>query len=387
MFITASGLWFAALFSLSMLAIRGSLLEQIVLASHIDLIVPNASPPLGMTSRLAIAAIFGAIGFGLGRFAAQRIVGGSRRPPAEFYAEHPAPAHDLWPSQREPLANGPPRRPIRAHEELRGDEVSPIAPGRSDAVWHQPGNLGYAEQTASADAPIHSADAPTHSAYAPTSNTPAPTLWERFTGPAMMGGAAAAVIHPPVPADQAVPAPAYPPAPPAFTVPTYAPAPPVTPAQADEPAPRAFAPPAPVDIAPAALKPEALAEDTVAAPVAADPSPPAALAITEERPTADNPALAEAEPAAGPEPTPPAPPTAAERIATAPLALLSHVELLARLSLVMQQRCHRPVDMAARAASAHEPVSNASPETAPTANPADTEAKLRAALASLHSLR
>ena len=46
-FPTGIGVWFAVLFSLSSLAIRGSLLEALVVVTHIDYLFPAASPPLG----------------------------------------------------------------------------------------------------------------------------------------------------------------------------------------------------------------------------------------------------------------------------------------------------------------------------------------------------
>ena len=60
------GLWFGALFSLGSLAIRSSLLESLVIALHIDTLVPAAAPPLGMTARILLAFMLGVIGGGLG---------------------------------------------------------------------------------------------------------------------------------------------------------------------------------------------------------------------------------------------------------------------------------------------------------------------------------
>lgn len=64
-------LWFGALFGLGSLAIRASLLEELIIASRIDLIIPAAAPPLGLTARMLLAlglAAFGAtIGAWIGR--------------------------------------------------------------------------------------------------------------------------------------------------------------------------------------------------------------------------------------------------------------------------------------------------------------------------------
>lgn len=60
-------LWFATLFGLGSLAIRPTLLESFVLALRLDLVIPAAAPPLGLTFRILLAlflfVVGGAIGF------------------------------------------------------------------------------------------------------------------------------------------------------------------------------------------------------------------------------------------------------------------------------------------------------------------------------------
>lgn len=99
-------LWFAALFGLSSLAVGMANLERAVAAIQLQLLVPAAAPPLGMTARALIAAgmagLGGAVGFVVGRLIARR-----NRPatPVEvrFRDTHP---------------DAPVRRPISAHEEF-----------------------------------------------------------------------------------------------------------------------------------------------------------------------------------------------------------------------------------------------------------------------------
>lgn len=67
-------LWFGALFGLGSLAIRPGLLEAVVMKSRIDLIVPAAAPPLGITARMLIALAMAAIGAALGILVARRLV-------------------------------------------------------------------------------------------------------------------------------------------------------------------------------------------------------------------------------------------------------------------------------------------------------------------------
>lgn len=67
------GLWFGALFGLGSLAVRPSLMEDVVLSARIDLILPIAAPPLGITARIVIALIMAALGTMIGVFLARRL--------------------------------------------------------------------------------------------------------------------------------------------------------------------------------------------------------------------------------------------------------------------------------------------------------------------------
>ncbi len=116
-------LWFGALFGLGSLAVRPSLLEDLVLKSHIDLIIPAAAPPLGVTARILLALIMAALGGVLGIGLARRLA----RPKPEL-RERKRGAKDLSDEsprlrQRDSHPDAPARRPISAHEEL-GDEAS-----------------------------------------------------------------------------------------------------------------------------------------------------------------------------------------------------------------------------------------------------------------------
>lgn len=66
-------LWFGALFGLGSLAVRASLLEALVIKSRIDLIVPAAAPPLGLTARMLVALVLAACGALLGALTARRV--------------------------------------------------------------------------------------------------------------------------------------------------------------------------------------------------------------------------------------------------------------------------------------------------------------------------
>lgn len=66
-------LWFGALFGLGSLAVRPSLIESLVISSHLDVIVPMAAPPLGMTARILLALFMAMIGIVGGAVIARRI--------------------------------------------------------------------------------------------------------------------------------------------------------------------------------------------------------------------------------------------------------------------------------------------------------------------------
>ena len=66
-------LWFGALFGLGSLAVRPSIFESLVLSSHLDVILPMAAPPLGMTARILLATTMAVIGIATGAVIARRI--------------------------------------------------------------------------------------------------------------------------------------------------------------------------------------------------------------------------------------------------------------------------------------------------------------------------
>lgn len=66
-------LWFGALFGLVSLAIKPELIEQIVVASGVDSIIPMAAPPLGTTMRILLALVMTGIGAVTGALIALRI--------------------------------------------------------------------------------------------------------------------------------------------------------------------------------------------------------------------------------------------------------------------------------------------------------------------------
>jgi len=110
LFATLVPLWFATTFALSALAVSGALVERIVLAIQLDLILPMATPPLGTTARLLLAAGFGVIGAGIGWLAVRLLVPGTR----DTAEASPQPYRSNTPAH----ADQPARAPIRAHAEL-----------------------------------------------------------------------------------------------------------------------------------------------------------------------------------------------------------------------------------------------------------------------------
>lgn len=130
-------LWCAALFGLASFAIRASLLESLVVAGHVDNLIPAAAPPLGTTARLLMALVLGGFGAAAGWLLAWRM-GGRRAKPApsvlkmsEVDLGEPMP----WPSAPddpvaeaadEPTPTPGSVSPAAAAEDL---EPEPAAPG------------------------------------------------------------------------------------------------------------------------------------------------------------------------------------------------------------------------------------------------------------------
>lgn len=129
LFSTIVILWFAAAFALSALAVSGALMERMVLASQIDLILPMASPPLGATARMLIAAGFGAVGALLGWLATRMLV--PRAAEGRRFDSQEMPDYRwLRRRQADMHPDAPARRPILAHAELgaQGFDHAPAAP-------------------------------------------------------------------------------------------------------------------------------------------------------------------------------------------------------------------------------------------------------------------
>lgn len=137
-------LWFGALFGLGSLAIRPTLIEGMVLKTGLDLVVPAAAPPLGVTARILIALIMASLGAAIGAALAVRltqpkaVVRERKRTAAKPGAAAAAEAA-LW-NSRNVYTDGPVFRPISAHDEL-GDALD--SPGllagrrRALAVEHE----------------------------------------------------------------------------------------------------------------------------------------------------------------------------------------------------------------------------------------------------------
>ena len=121
-------LWFGALFGLGSLAVRPTLIEGLVLKSHIDLIIPATAPPLGVTARILIALLLATIGAVIGIALARRIT----RPKIAQPVERKRSAKDLSATTlryraRDAHPDAPARAPISAREELGEDLGSAAA--------------------------------------------------------------------------------------------------------------------------------------------------------------------------------------------------------------------------------------------------------------------
>ncbi|MCZ8325494.1 MAG: hypothetical protein O9283_09555 [Sphingomonadaceae bacterium] len=143
LFTAVVALWFGALFGLGSLAIRPALFESLVLKSGIDLIIPAAAPPLGVTARILIALAMAACGAVIGAILARRMTRpksapvarkrGVRNPAPELKARRPISAHDELgesldtPAERESILISR-RRPLAVEHEERPFQPSELAP-------------------------------------------------------------------------------------------------------------------------------------------------------------------------------------------------------------------------------------------------------------------
>ncbi|MCJ1960271.1 hypothetical protein [Novosphingobium mangrovi (ex Hu et al. 2023)] len=89
-------LWCGALAGLCSIALRPAVVEQAILATGLDTLVPMAAPPLGATFRIALALAMTGIGALLGGFLALRIV--RPRPSARARADRTEMARDEAPA-------------------------------------------------------------------------------------------------------------------------------------------------------------------------------------------------------------------------------------------------------------------------------------------------
>jgi len=416
-------LWFGALFGLGSLAIRPGLLESMVLALHIDTLVPAAAPPLGLTSRILLALVMSGIGGLIGATIAHRIAAprperrerrrgagvvagsahgvseGRRRPltadvdysprdfdehaplpggspqilnVSDFDFDEPAPAR---PAVHALHANEPAPSPAPASVEVR------LVGGRSadDAAVPAPLELDtFAEEEPGEPAQLPEAHV---SLARPSAPVAAPVQPGRFDAPRPDSSYGFFALDE-EPDQAALPdrfdaiAKA---APPLFGNRTPAPAVDASPAPVavsvtPQPAAAPFAAPAAPFAAPAA--PFAAPAATVTLAMNAAPPPPPFAQPVMSEPVAEPEPMAEAPapaPVAAPAFVPPAG-LAAERIASAELAELSPVELIERLALSLQARRERtaaPSAKAVEAAPAAEApapfVTPAAPQPAPAA--------------------
>lgn len=107
------GLWFAALFGLSSLAVAPATLEAIITLLRIDQVFEAATPPLGETARLLVALGMSSLGeiagLLLGRYLAAR-----NRPEAQRQRAFGAGER----RSRDAHPDAPPRKPLSANEDL-----------------------------------------------------------------------------------------------------------------------------------------------------------------------------------------------------------------------------------------------------------------------------
>jgi hypothetical protein len=157
----AIGVWFAALFGLSSLAVAPEVLERIVTALGIDRIVPAAAPPLGQTARLLLAMGMSIVGEIVGLVIGARLAGKKRPPSGDWDDAAPT----VRAKDRHPDA--PPRKILSALDDLREDDSSPKSdPDLASAAWQAPASEKLAEPLPAPETPPSRAFIDPHSSAA-----------------------------------------------------------------------------------------------------------------------------------------------------------------------------------------------------------------------------
>lgn len=378
LFGTVVPVWLAATFALSTLAVRGELLERIVLSLQLDLILPMATPPLGTTARLMLAVAFGLMGALLGWVAVRKLA------PRETYAqkawqEAQREAAPLRRRSADAHPDFPARQPIQAHAELgeHGFDNHPV-----EKPAYEPAPQVNQQSTA----PSYSPPPPVAETWQVLHDVPAPPppaeepSWDWKPQPVAVDP----VIVEPVVVQAPV---EVVPQRPVLTESVLAELTPAEPASAEpisqpfrffqiDPVPAAPAAPeaAPVAMVTPVLTPAPIIEQPIIQPIVE--IVPEIVAAPTIEPVIEQPAPTSKAVAGFPSITLDGP-SAAEHIATASLESLSHVELLERLAQALHRHQSAP----------QSDTRSVAPEPALAPAPDGTGDALRAALASLRDVK
>ncbi len=124
LFPVVAALWFGALFGLGSLCIRLQVLEELARSSRLDLLIPIASPPFGMTARILLALALCLIGGAIGGAIARRIA--RPRPDRSGRRRSASDAASAAMERHSTHSAAPARKPISVREDL--PEVAIAAP-------------------------------------------------------------------------------------------------------------------------------------------------------------------------------------------------------------------------------------------------------------------
>lgn len=116
-------LWFATLLGVGSLLLRTSLVEGVVVASHLDSLIPAAAPPLGTTARLMLAGLLALPGGIIGWILAKRLGAPNKAGPQVFKVAETDLGAEQWPGVAEV-----PAKPMTAETTPSLDPSSLAAP-------------------------------------------------------------------------------------------------------------------------------------------------------------------------------------------------------------------------------------------------------------------
>lgn len=123
-------LWFAALLGMGSFALSASLLEKLVIAGHVDSLIPAAAPPLGASARLMLALVLGLAAGLVGWIVSKRLAAPQRDAGPQVFSvtEAGLDTQPQWPGMAEVPNHFEAPRPAGPAPSLDPSSLAPVSP-------------------------------------------------------------------------------------------------------------------------------------------------------------------------------------------------------------------------------------------------------------------